>query len=52
MYGSHYSDKPWKVRGDEWEEQTFQLLKKVARWLVPKMVKNGFYSSFVYWSLI
>jgi hypothetical protein len=24
----------------------------VARWLVPKMVKNGLYSSFVYWSLI
>jgi hypothetical protein len=24
----------------------------LARWLVPKMVKNGFYSSFVYWSLI
>jgi hypothetical protein len=23
-----------------------------ARWLVPKMVKNGFYSSFVYWRLI
>jgi hypothetical protein len=23
-----------------------------ARWLVPKMVKNGLYSSFVYWSLI
>jgi len=24
----------------------------VARWLVPKMVKNGLRSSFVYWSLI
>jgi hypothetical protein len=23
-----------------------------ARWLVPKMVKNGVYSSFVYWSVI
>jgi hypothetical protein len=23
-----------------------------ARWLVPEMVKNGFKSSFVYWSLI
>jgi len=23
-----------------------------ARWLVPKMVKNGLKSSFVYWSLI
>jgi hypothetical protein len=23
-----------------------------ARWFVPKMVKNGFYSSFVYWRLI
>jgi len=23
-----------------------------AHWLVPEMVKNGFYSSFVYWRLI
>jgi hypothetical protein len=29
MYGSHYSDKPRKVSGDEWEAQTFQLLGKV-----------------------
>jgi hypothetical protein len=29
MYGSHYSDKPRKVSGDEWEAQTFQLLKDV-----------------------
>jgi hypothetical protein len=25
---------------------------EVARWLVPKMVKNGFNSSFVYWRSI
>jgi hypothetical protein len=24
----------------------------LARWLVPKMVKNGLYSSFVNWTLI
>ena len=29
MYGSHYLDKPPKVSGDEWEEQTMQLLKQL-----------------------
>jgi Uma2 family endonuclease len=29
MYGSHYSDKPPKVSGDEWEEQTLALLKQI-----------------------
>jgi hypothetical protein len=29
-----------------------QTLPRQARWLVPKMVKNGFKSSLVYWSLI
>jgi hypothetical protein len=29
MYGPHYSDKPPKVSGDEWEEETYQILKKV-----------------------
>jgi len=29
MYGPHYSDKPPKVSGDEWEEQTLQILKQV-----------------------
>ncbi len=29
MYGAHYSDKPPKVSGDDWEEQTLQLLKQV-----------------------
>ena len=28
------------------------VLQKIARWLVPKMVKNGVKSYFVYWSLI
>jgi Uma2 family endonuclease len=29
MYSPHYSDKPPKVSGDEWEEQTLELLRKV-----------------------
>lgn len=29
MYGSHYSDKPPKVSGDDWEEQTLQLLEQL-----------------------
>jgi hypothetical protein len=29
VYGPHYSDKPPKISGDEWEEQTLQLLKLV-----------------------
>lgn len=29
MYGPHYSEKPPKVSGDEWEEQTLQLLKQL-----------------------
>ena len=29
MYGAHYSDKPPKVSGDEWEEQTLQLLRHI-----------------------
>lgn len=29
MYGSHYSDKPPKLSGDEWEAQTLQLLRTV-----------------------
>jgi hypothetical protein len=29
MYGPHYSDKPPKVSGNEWEEQTLQLLKQI-----------------------
>ena len=29
MYGPHYSDKPPKVSGDDWEEQTLQILKKL-----------------------
>jgi len=29
MYGPHYSDKTPKVSGDEWEEQTLQILKQV-----------------------
>ncbi|MEM4703873.1 MAG: hypothetical protein QXJ02_02250 [Candidatus Bathyarchaeia archaeon] len=29
MYGSHYSDKPPKLSGHLWEEQTLQLLKQV-----------------------
>jgi hypothetical protein len=29
MYGPHYSDKSPKVSGDEWEEQTLQILKQV-----------------------
>jgi len=28
------------------------ILSPIARWLVPKMVKNGVKSSFVYWRLI
>jgi hypothetical protein len=29
MYGPHYSEKPPKVSGDEWEAQTLQLLQSV-----------------------
>ncbi len=29
MYEPHYSDKPPKVSGNDWEKQTLQLLKKV-----------------------
>jgi hypothetical protein len=29
MYGPHYSDKPRRVSGDEWEERTLQLLKQL-----------------------
>ena len=29
MYGPHYSDKPPKLSGDEWEEQTLQILKQL-----------------------
>ena len=29
MYGPHYANKPPKVSGDEWEEQTMQLLKQI-----------------------
>ena len=29
MYGPHYSDKPPKISGDEWEEETYQILKKI-----------------------
>jgi hypothetical protein len=29
MYGHHYSDKPPKVSGDEWEEQTLKILKQI-----------------------
>ena len=29
-----------------------KTLARLARWLVPEMVKNGFYSSFAYWRLI
>lgn len=29
MYGYHYSDKPRKVSGDEWEDLTYQLLREV-----------------------
>jgi hypothetical protein len=28
VYGPHYSDKPPKVSGDEWEEETYQIPKK------------------------
>jgi hypothetical protein len=36
MLGSHYSDKPRKESGVSWEEQTFRLLKEVARQRVAK----------------
>ena len=29
MYGPHYSEKPPKVSGDEWEKLTFEILKSV-----------------------
>jgi hypothetical protein len=29
MYGAHYSERPPKISGDSWEEQTLQLLKQV-----------------------
>jgi hypothetical protein len=29
MYGPHYSNKRPKVSGDDWEEQTLQLLKQL-----------------------
>ncbi len=29
MYGAHYSDKPPKVSGDVWEEETFRILRKI-----------------------
>jgi len=29
MYGPHYSDKPPKVSGDDWESQTLQLLEQL-----------------------
>jgi hypothetical protein len=29
VYGPHYSDKPPKVSGDEWEQQTLEILKQV-----------------------
>ena len=29
LYGPHYADKPPKVSGDEWEAETYQILKKV-----------------------
>jgi Uma2 family endonuclease len=29
MYGLHYSNKPRKVSGDDWESQTLQLLEKL-----------------------
>lgn len=31
MYGPHYSDKPRKVSGDEWEKQTLEILKKIFK---------------------
>lgn len=29
MYGPHYSEKPPKVSGDEWEEETYRILRVV-----------------------
>jgi Uma2 family endonuclease len=29
MYGPHYSDKPPKASGDDWEAQTLQILKQL-----------------------
>jgi len=29
MYGPHYSEKPPKISGDEWEAQTLEILKKI-----------------------
>ena len=29
MYGAHYSDKPPKASGDEWENKTFQILQRI-----------------------
>lgn len=29
MFGTHYSDRPRKVSGDEWEEQTLKILKQI-----------------------
>jgi len=29
MYGEHYSDKPPKVSGDDWENQTLKILQKI-----------------------
>lgn len=29
MYGAHYSDKPPKVSGDDWENQTLKILKRI-----------------------
>jgi hypothetical protein len=43
MYGAHYSDKSPKVSGDEWEEITFQVLKRVfPSWEIQKQVKFSF----------
>ncbi len=43
MYGPHYSNKPRKVSGDEWEEITFRILKKVfTNWEIQKQVKFPF----------
>lgn len=29
MFGAHYSDKPPKVSGDDWENQTLQILQRI-----------------------
>lgn len=43
MYGPHYSDKPPKVSGDEWEEITLQILKRIfPTWEIQKQVRFPF----------